>query len=108
MTKPLLDVSYKGASGALIHISGGPDMTLEEVNRIGELVTDTLDPDANCIWGARVEDNMKSKIRVMAIITGVQSPYVLGRSLETNRQNFEKSKSMSRELGIDVVHGKRY
>ena len=107
MTNPLLDVSYKGASGALIHVSGGPDMTLDEVNRIGELVTESLDPDANCIWGARVDDNMKGKIRVMAIITGVQSPYVLGRSLGST-PSFEKSKTMSRELGIDVVHGKRY
>ena len=107
LTNPLLDVSYKGATGALIHVSGGPDMTLDEVNRIGELVTETLDPDANCIWGARVEDAMKGKVRVMAIITGVQSPYVLGKSLNT-QANFEKSKTLSRELGIDVVHGKRY
>ena len=107
LTNPLLDVSYKGASGALIHVSGGPDMTLDEVNRIGELVTDTLDPDANCIWGARVDEVMKGKIRVMTIITGVQSPYVLGKGL--NKQgNFEQSRTMSRELGIDVVHGKRY
>ena len=107
LTNPLLDVSYKGATGALIHVSGGPDMTLDEVNRVGELVTDSLDPDANCIWGARVEEAMKGKIRVMTIITGVQSPYVIGRGLhQTN--HVEKSKTMSRELGIDVVHGKYY
>ena len=108
LTNPLLDVSYKGATGALIHVSGGPDMTLEEVNRIGELVTDSLDPDANCIWGARVDENMKNQVRVMAIITGVQSPYVLGRTLNTVAQTAERSRTMSRELGIDVVHGKRY
>ncbi len=107
LTNPLLDVSYKGATGALIHISGGPDLTLDEVNRIGELVTETLDADANVIWGARVEEAMKSKVRVMAIITGVQSPYVLGKSLNTS-QSFEKSKTMSRELGIDVVRGRHY
>ena len=105
LTNPLLDVSYKGATGALIHVTGGPDMTLDEVNRVGEIVTESLDPDANCIWGARVEDSMKGAIRVMTIITGVQSPYVIGRSLD-NRPTFEKSRTMSRELGIDVVHGK--
>ncbi|HIG95686.1 TPA: cell division protein FtsZ, partial [Candidatus Woesearchaeota archaeon] len=64
-----------------------------------------LDPDANCIWGARVDEVMKGKIRVMTIITGVQSPYVLGKGL--NKQgNFEQSRTMSRELGIDVVHGR--
>ncbi len=106
LTNPLLDVSYKGATGALIHVTGGPDMTLDEVNRIGELVTESLDPDSNCIWGARVEEQMKGKIRVMTIITGVQSPYVLGRSLPSAQSGFEKSRTMSRELGIDLVHGK--
>ncbi len=105
LTNPLLDVSYKGATGALIHVTGGPDMTLDEVNRVGEVVTESLDADANCIWGARVEDAMKGKIRVMTIITGVQSPFVLGKSMQ-GAQSFEKSKTMSRELGIDMVHGK--
>ncbi|MEK6955417.1 MAG: cell division protein FtsZ, partial [Nanoarchaeota archaeon] len=107
---PLLDVSYKGAPGALIHVTGGPDMPLDEVNRCGELVTESLDADANCIWGARVEDAMKGKVRVMTIITGVQSPYVLGKgaSPQNASQRMEKSRTMSRELGIDVVHGKYY
>jgi len=106
LTNPLLDVSYKGATGALIHVSGGPDMTLDEVSQIGEVVTASLDPDANVIWGARVEEQMKGKIRVMTIITGVQSPYVLGRSLNTNQGSLGRTKSMSRELGIDIVHGR--
>ncbi len=84
-------------------------MTLDEVSRIGELITESLDADANCIWGARVDADMKDKIRVMAIITGVQSPYVLGRSINNgSQQGFEKSRTMSRELGIDMVHSKRY
>jgi len=106
LTNPLLDVSYKGATGALIHVSGGPDMTLEEVSRVGEIVTESLDPDANCIWGARVDDNLKGKLRVMTIITGVQSPYVLGKSMSSSTQSFQKSQGLSRELGIDMVHGR--
>ncbi len=106
LTNPLLDVSYKGATGALIHVSGGPDMTLEEVARVGDGVTETLDADANVIWGARVEDALKNSIRVMTIITGVQSPYVIGRSQQHQAQSFQKSQSLSRELGIDMVHGK--
>ncbi len=108
LTNPLLDVSYKGATGALIHVAGGDEMTLDEVSRIGELITESLDPDANAIWGARVDPEMKGKIRIMAIITGVQSPYVLGKSMNSQSSGFEKSRTMSRELGIDMVHGKRY
>jgi cell division protein FtsZ len=108
LTNPLLDVSYKGATGALVHVSGGDNMTLDEVARIGELITESLDPDANCIWGARIDPDMKDKIRVMAIITGVQSPYVLGKSLNTPSQADRSRTAMSRELGIDMVHGRRY
>ncbi|MBS3119471.1 cell division protein FtsZ [Candidatus Woesearchaeota archaeon] len=63
LSNPLLDISYKGATGALIHVSGGPDMTLDEINRVGELVTEAMDEDANVIWGARVSENMKGKIQ---------------------------------------------
>lgn len=103
LTNPLLDVSYKGATGALIHISGGNDMTLDEINKIGELVTETLDPDANCIWGARVDEDMKNKIRVMAIITGVQSPYVLGKALDLGTERAHRTAQVGSELGIDMV-----
>jgi cell division protein FtsZ len=104
LTNPLLDVSYKGAIGALIHVTGGEDLTLDEINRCGEMVTEALDPDANCIWGARIDPDMKSKLRVMAIVTGVRSPYVLGKELSTPDR--ATTQAMSNELGIDVVHGK--
>ncbi len=101
LTNPLLDVSYDGATGALIHVTGGPDMTLDEVSRIGELVTESLDPDANVIWGARVSDDMKGKLRVMTIITGVTSPYVLGKV--DHKKPSSQAVHMSRELGIDML-----
>ena len=99
LSNPLLEISYKGASGALIHIEGGPDMTLDEVNRAGELVTESLDEDANVIWGARVSDHMKGKITVMTIITGVKSPWIMGKDIKDNRK--AAAKRVSTELGID-------
>ncbi|MBI2673306.1 cell division protein FtsZ [Candidatus Woesearchaeota archaeon] len=101
LTNPLLDVSYEGATGALIHVSGGNDLTLDEVSKVGELVTEALDPDANVIWGARVTEDMKGKLRIMTIITGVNSPYILGRS--NKKQNVARATRMSEELGIDLV-----
>jgi cell division protein FtsZ len=101
LSNPLLDVSYEGATGALIHVSGGQDMTLDEVSKIGELVTESLDQDANVIWGARVSDDMGGKVRVMTIITGVNSPYILGKA-DHSRPSAESMK-VSRELGIDIV-----
>lgn len=98
---PLLEISYKGATGALIHIEGGPDMTLDEVSRAGELVTESLDADANVIWGARVSDEMKGKLTIMTIITGVHSPWILGK-VDRKTQQKERSR-MSDELGIDFA-----
>ena len=71
LSNPLLDVTYEGATGALIHITGGEDLTLDEVNRVGEIVTQALDPDSQVIWGARVNEEMNNRLRVMTIITGV-------------------------------------
>ncbi len=106
LSNPLLDISYKGASGALIHVSGGPDMTLDEINRIGELVTESLDEDANVIWGARVAESMKGKITVMTIITGVKSPWILGKVDKRAASMVRPSGGMRQvddELGIEIV-----
>ena len=101
LTNPLLDISYQGATGAIIHVCGGPDMTLEEISRIGELVTEAMDPDANVIWGARVEEKMKGKITVMTIITGVKSPWILGKR-DYSRPS-PQAQAISDELGIELV-----
>ncbi|MFP4424285.1 MAG: cell division protein FtsZ [Candidatus Woesearchaeota archaeon] len=100
LKNPLLDINYEGATGALIHIHGGQDLTLEEINKIGELVTESLDEDANVIWGARVTEEMKGKLTVMTIITGVKSPWVLGKIDENSKQ---QEQYMTDELGIEIV-----
>lgn len=97
---PLLDVSYEGATGALIHITGGQDLTLEEVNKVGELVTANIDPNATVIWGARIQDDMTGKLRVMTIVTGVKSPYILG-PVETKKA--EEKVGFDEDLGITVI-----
>jgi len=101
LANPLLDVDYHGATGALIHIVGGPDMTLDDINRIGELVTEKLDEDANVIWGARVNEDMKGRLTVMTIITGVKSPWVLGKT--DYRKPSKEAVEVHNELGIELV-----
>ena len=101
LSNPLLDISYEGATGAIIHVSGGPDMTLDEISKVGELVTESMDDDANVIWGARVSEQMKGKITVMTIITGVKSPWILGKV--TAKQQESARQAMSNELGIEIV-----
>jgi cell division protein FtsZ len=74
---PLLDVNFEGARGALIHLEGGPDLTLGDAIKTGENLTQSFDTLANVKVGARVDPNLADKIRVTAIITGVNSPYIL-------------------------------
>ena len=99
MTNPLLEVDYTGGSGALVHITGGPDLKLDEVNLIGEHVSRQLDPEAQVIWGSRIDETFKGKIRVITIVTGVKSPYILG---PVERENKEKMRGFAMELGIPI------
>lgn len=100
LTNPLLDVDYAGASGALIHITGGPDMTLDEVNLIGQTVSQYLDPSAQVFWGARILPEFKGKVQVISIITGVKSPYILG-PISTEKPVMQE---VSKTLGIEILH----
>ncbi len=99
LTHPLLDVDYKGATGALIHITCGPDFKLEEFSGVGELVTENISPEAQVIIGARINKDFANKVRVITIMTGVQSPYILGR--KSHREEAHPKSQMS-DLGIEV------
>lgn len=101
LANPLLDINYEGATGALIHVWGGPDLTLDEINRVGTLVTESMDQDANVIWGARVSDDMKGKLMVMTIITGVNSPWILGKQAPGKAS--QTTQRLSRDLGIEMI-----
>ncbi len=74
---PLLDVNYEGAKGSLVHIEGGPGLTLGDAIKIGETLTATFDPNASIKIGARINQSYGDKVRVTAIITGVKSPFIL-------------------------------
>lgn len=100
MTNPLLEVNYEGGTGALVHITGGSDLKLDEVNLIGEYVSKQLDPDAQVIWGARINPDFKGKLRVITIVTGVKSPYILG---PVARQEQAEKRDFSQELGIPMI-----
>ena len=97
---PLLDVDITGANGALINISGGPNMTLDEAREIVETVTGRLDQDARIIWGAQISEDLESTIRTLLIVTGVSSPQIFG-SKRIKEVAVKKKKEIEEELGID-------
>ena len=90
LNHPLLDVDISGATGVLIHVTGGRYMTLDTASQVVDLLTSKVSEDANVIWGARQDAGFGDTIKVMAIITGVggtdlrspqMKPDVLGDAL---------------------------
>lgn len=75
----LLDVDVEGARSVLLHITGGNDLTLGDATRAGELLTEHADPEANVIYGARIEDDYRNRIEAIAIFTNVSLPKNLGK-----------------------------
>ncbi|WP_027133979.1 cell division protein FtsZ [Geminicoccus roseus] len=72
ISNPLLDeVSMKGARGVLINITGGPDMTLFEVDAAANRIREEVDQDANIIFGSTFDESMHGKIRVSVVATGI-------------------------------------
>jgi cell division protein FtsZ len=95
---PLLDVDISGATGALVNIIGGPDMSLDECKTIVESVGNKLSPDAKLIWGAQIADDMEKSIRVLLVVTGVKSSQILGNEGSLDEM---KHREIEDELGIE-------
>ena len=77
ISSPLLeDVKIEGARGVLINITGGPDLTLHEVNEAATLIQEEADPDANIIFGAVIDESMGDEVRITVIATGFGEPAV--------------------------------
>ncbi len=93
----LLDVDFTGAKGALIHISGGADLTLGDAIRAGEQVTQEMDAHATVKWGARLVPEYEGTLEITAIVTGVTSPHILGR------QESLKAEKMHTANNIEVL-----
>ena len=76
----LLDIEdVTKARGLLIHVAGGEDLTLFEVNHAAEIMKRSLPPKAKIIWGARVDKELKGSVAVMAVVTGVESAFLRKR-----------------------------
>jgi len=89
----LLDVDYDGTTGIMIYIVGGDDLTLGEVNNIASKLSEKSAPNANVIWGARIDPEYNGRVEVIAIFTGVKSPQILAST--------GSGKDSKEELGLD-------
>jgi cell division protein FtsZ len=94
LNSPLLEVDITEATGALVNVTGGNDMTLREAEKVVEEIYSKIDKNARIIWGTTIDPAMKKSIRAMLVITGVKSKQIIG---PTQRSREEK------EFGIDFV-----
>ncbi len=93
LAHPLLTVDYEGAKGALIHVTGGTDLSISEATRIGQGVTSAMASDANVIFGARLLPELGDQVQVMSVVTGVKAKFG-----ESRRQ--ERAEAMSMENSL--------
>ena len=100
INNPLLDVDITSASGALVNIIGGPDMSLDEYRLIMEVLGGKISPDAKIISGAQISPDMDTSIKVLLIVTGVKSSQILGSSTVLSGK---EQKELEQELGIDFL-----
>ena len=70
IASPLLDTSIEGARGILFNITGGPDMTMNEVDEAAKIITAQADPDAQIIFGAAIDEKLIDQVKVTVIATG--------------------------------------
>jgi cell division protein FtsZ len=94
LNSPLLEVDISEATGALVNVIGGEDMTISEAERVVEEIYSRVDPNARIIWGTTIDPTLKKTIRAMLVITGVKSKQILGPS----QKSYE-----NKEYGIDFV-----
>lgn len=72
ISSQLLDITIDGARGILFNVTGGPEMTLFEVNQAAAIIKETAHPDVNLIFGAVIDPNMKDELRITVIATGFE------------------------------------
>jgi cell division protein FtsZ len=91
---PLIDVDVSEATGALINVTGGPDMSVAEAEQVAEVVQSRISSNARIIWGAAVDPELEGMIRVMIVITGVKS----------NQMFSKESVRRGKDIGVDLIH----
>jgi cell division protein FtsZ len=96
LNSPLLDIDISDATGALVNVVGGKDMTLQEAESVVEEIYNRINKDARIIWGTSVDPSLDRTIRCMLVITGVKSRQILGPTAK-------KQARQRGEMGLDFV-----
>jgi len=102
ISSQLLDITIDGARGILFNITGGPDLTLFEVNQAAAIIKETAHPDVNLIFGAVIDHNMGDEVRITVIATGFERPAMPRRVMETPKARIEPRLEQPVSVGAPV------
>ncbi len=101
ISSPLLEISIEGAKGVLYTITGGPDMTMTEVDEAAKVIAEAADADANIIFGAAIVDKMVDQMKITVIATGFDETRVrLSNLVSRNRQSNQMSGLVSEKRPV--------
>jgi len=104
ISSPLLeDVSINGATGILINITGGPDLTLSEVNEAASLIEEAADPGANIIFGSVIDANAGDEVRITVIATGFQGSIHAEAPLTQGSHGSHAAARAAAKRGVDQM-----
>lgn len=101
ISSPLLETSIEGAKGVLLNITGGINLTLFEVNEAAGIISEAADPEANIIFGAVIDENLKEEIRVTVIATGFDQQWA-GFGAVPGKVQENIIKPVSKEVDVDI------
>lgn len=73
VSSPLLEINMEGARGVLFNITGGPDMSMTEVDEAARIISEAADPDANIIFGTTIDNELKDTVKITLVATGFDS-----------------------------------
>ncbi|MCX8023639.1 MAG: cell division protein FtsZ [Thermanaerothrix sp.] len=96
ISSQLLDITIDGARGILFNITGGPNLTLFEVNQAAAIIKETAHPDCNLIFGAVIDPNMGDEIRITVIATGFDRPAMRAPVVEPRPNRIEEGQAPAR------------
>jgi cell division protein FtsZ len=96
ISSQLLDITIDGARGILFNVTGGPNLTLFEVNQAAAIIKETAHPDVNLIFGAVIDQNMGDDLRITVIATGFDRTNSVSANVNRNYSRLEETRTVQK------------
>jgi cell division protein FtsZ len=101
ISSQLLDITIDGARGILFNVTGGPELTLFEVNQAAAIIKETAHPDVNLIFGAVIDPSMNDEVRITVIATGFERTGVPRRAIQSQRRENPEMASVTASTEVE-------